>query len=85
MYGGRHSELGGTRLPYSSDWTELVGFTLDRPLGDRYRYTLGSTMQYLSSFNTSATESSLANYGPIWMLGANLGIYSTDGSGWRWN
>jgi iron complex outermembrane receptor protein len=74
--------LRGTRLPYSSDWTEVVGFNFDRPVLDNYRFTLGSTLQYLSSFNTSATESSLANYGPIWMLGANVGISSADG-GWR--
>jgi iron complex outermembrane recepter protein len=75
--------LSGTRLPYSSDWTELVGFTFDRVLTGQYRFTFGSSAQYLSSVNTSATESSLANYGPIWLLGGNLGIYSPGASGWR--
>jgi outer membrane receptor protein involved in Fe transport len=76
--------LGGTRLPYSSDWTEVVGFTWDQPLpASGYRLTLGSDMQYLSTFNSSATESANAYFGPIWMLGANVGIYSSDANSWK--
>jgi outer membrane receptor protein involved in Fe transport len=80
---GGHQNLGGTRLPYSSDWTEVAGFTWDRPLAEGYRLTVGSDAQYLSSFNTSAAGSSLANFGPIWLLGANVGVYKEASNSWR--
>jgi iron complex outermembrane recepter protein len=80
---GGTQDLGGTRLPFSSDWTEVVGFTWDQPLTGGYRLALGSNAQYLSAFNTSSTESSNANFGPIWLVDANLGIYTSDASSWR--
>jgi outer membrane receptor protein involved in Fe transport len=75
--------LSGARLPYSSDWTEVLGFTWDRPVSPGYRLSLGSDVQYLSPVNSSAQLSSNANYGPIWLIGANLGLYADERDTWR--
>ena len=74
--------LSGTRLPFSSDWTEVFGFSWERMLFTGYKITVGSNAQYLSAFNTSATENPTANFGPIWLLGANMGVLS-ESNNWR--
>ena len=75
-------DLSGTRLPYSSDFIEQVGFTWDRKRISNYRVPVGSNAQYLRSFDTSPTGNPVAAFGPMWMVDANVGIYP-DSNSWR--
>lgn len=71
--------LSGTRLPYSSDWIEQIGFNWDHALpGSDYAFSVGSHVQYLSSFNSSPTDSPTANFGPEYLMDANIGFYPTS-------
>ena len=80
---GGTQDLGGRGFPFRRIGRKPFGFTWDRPLTGGYRLALGSNAQYLSAFNTSATESSNANFGPIWLVDANLGIYTSGANSWR--
>ncbi len=71
--------LSGTRLPYSSDWIEQVGFNWDHALpGGGYAFSLGGHVQYLSSFNSSPTDNPTANFGPEYLMDANVGFYPSS-------